>query len=105
MTRTNGIERMTYAELVALRDRIEEAMATARANERAALKAKIAAIASAAGYTVAEVLGASKRTAATKVRYRNPADPSQTWSGMGRRPLWLIKRMAKGEDIESMRCR
>ena len=30
-------------------------------------------------------------------KYRNPKDPSQTWTGHGRRPLWRAKA---GGDIQ-----
>jgi len=33
-------------------------------------------------------------------RYANPDDRSQTWTGRGRRPDWLIARRKKGEKIE-----
>ena len=29
-------------------------------------------------------------------RYRNPANPKQTWSGMGRKPQWFIDHLQHG---------
>jgi DNA-binding protein H-NS len=37
------------------------------------------------------------------VRYRNPLDPSQTWSGRGRRPGWLEAVLKEGKSLESLR--
>jgi DNA-binding protein H-NS len=34
------------------------------------------------------------------VKYRNPADVSQTWTGMGRKPGWLVEALASGKRIE-----
>ncbi|MCK5549998.1 MAG: H-NS histone family protein, partial [Hyphomicrobiaceae bacterium] len=28
-------------------------------------------------------------------KYANPDDPSQTWTGRGRRPRWLVAKMRK----------
>jgi DNA-binding protein H-NS len=33
-------------------------------------------------------------------KYRNPADPTQTWSGNGRKPAWLIEALASGKTLE-----
>lgn len=44
--------------------------------------------------------GAKKSAAPAK--YRNPDDPSQTWSGRGRQPAWYKTRIENGEDPASM---
>jgi len=36
-------------------------------------------------------------------RFRNPHDPSVTWSGRGKRPRWITELLAKGEDLEKIR--
>ena len=33
-------------------------------------------------------------------KYRNPADPTQTWAGRGRKPQWLTDEIAKGRSLE-----
>ena len=35
-----------------------------------------------------------------QVKYRNPADASQTWTGKGRKPGWLVEALASGKKIE-----
>lgn len=35
--------------------------------------------------------------------YVNPDDPSQTWSGRGRRPNWLQDYLKGGGDLEALR--
>lgn len=32
--------------------------------------------------------------------YRNPNDPSQTWSGRGRKPRWLVAAIDAGNTVE-----
>jgi DNA-binding protein H-NS len=34
------------------------------------------------------------------VKYRNPAELTQTWSGNGRKPAWLIEALATGKRLE-----
>ena len=33
-------------------------------------------------------------------KYRNPADPAETWSGRGKQPLWLAALIAQGRKAE-----
>lgn len=44
-----------------------------------------------------------KKPAKTKrvAKYRNPDDPSQTWAGKGRKPGWLMEKLAEGNSLES----
>lgn len=58
------------------------------------VKAKLAKIARDEGFTIEELFGtrrARSKSAGTTVapKYRNPANPAQTWSGRGKRPRWF----------------
>ena len=33
-------------------------------------------------------------------KYQNPAAPSETWSGRGKKPLWLVSALKGGKRIE-----
>ena len=33
-------------------------------------------------------------------KYRNPSDPTQTWSGRGKQPRWLTTALTMGHTIE-----
>lgn len=62
------------------------------------VKAKLVKIARDEGFTIEELFGtrrARSKTAGTKVapKYRNPANPSQTWSGRGKRPRWFVEAL------------
>jgi DNA-binding protein H-NS len=36
-------------------------------------------------------------------KYRNPADPSQTWTGTGRKPAWLLEALTSGKTLEDIK--
>jgi DNA-binding protein H-NS len=36
-------------------------------------------------------------------RYKNPEDPSETWSGRGRQPRWLAAALANGRAMEEFK--
>jgi DNA-binding protein H-NS len=97
----NGIDLESYTvrELRELRERIEAAIEAQQKSERVALRAKMQELAAASGLTLEEVLGVAKRGRVGKgsvaAKYRNPEDPSQTWTGRGRMPLWLAEKLKK----------
>jgi DNA-binding protein H-NS len=35
-------------------------------------------------------------------KYQNPDDPSQTWSGRGKKPHWINDRLEAGKSIEEL---
>lgn len=52
---------------------------------------------------------AKKKAAATKkpggklpVKFRNPANPAQGWSGHGRRPQWVLDWLTAGKPLEGL---
>lgn len=107
MAKVNGLDKMTYAELSELRDNVEAAMAEAKIAERKALLTKMEELAADSGLTLDDCFGGKRgrkgslKGSTVAVKYRNPKDDSQTWSGRGRRPLWLAAAEKKGQKIES----
>ncbi|MEQ1718610.1 MAG: H-NS histone family protein [Hyphomicrobium sp.] len=105
MAKFNGLDKMSFAELRDLRARVDEAMVEREAEERRELKAKLEALAAESGFSVTQLFEGGKgrrgKAGIAVVKYRNPKDASQTWSGRGRKPGWLNAAVAKGAKIES----
>jgi len=36
-------------------------------------------------------------------KYRNPAEPSETWAGRGKKPRWLTTQLMSGKQIDDFR--
>ena len=36
-------------------------------------------------------------------KYRNPANPSETWAGRGKKPRWLTAQINSGRQIDDFR--
>jgi DNA-binding protein H-NS len=53
----------------------------------------------------AEVDRQSRRRPHPKVlpKFRNPEEPSQTWTGRGKQPRWLVAQLRSGKRIEDFR--
>jgi DNA-binding protein H-NS len=98
----DNIERMTLKQLRDLEGKIAKAKSQARDNARADLKAKIDRLLAASDFTVAELYGFTTRRGRSKsaAKYANPDDRSQTWTGRGRKPNWLVARLKKGAKLE-----
>ena len=100
--RDDPIEKMTIKELKDLQVSIDRHIATKQAEERNALREQFREMAEASGFTLPEVLGSGKggkgRTAAAK--FANPDNPSETWSGRGRQPRWMVAKLKSGGKPE-----
>ena len=84
------------------------------------VRAQLTKLAKAQGYSVEELFGgaapAARGRAASKAtkapakavrtlgkvapKYRNPANPKETWTGRGKQPRWLAAHTAKGKKVE-----
>jgi DNA-binding protein H-NS len=40
-----------------------------------------------------------------KPKYRNPDQPSETWTGRGKQPRWLVAQLTLGKRIDDFRIR
>jgi len=104
MARSKNIENMSYAELAAMQARIERAKIEKQSSERAALKEKLADMAKKAGFDLRDLFdGRRKGKGTVAVKYRDPSNAANTWTGRGRMPRWMTAATkggkAKKEDF------
>ena len=95
------LETLSHRELITLRDRIAPALAKARSLEADGLRERITSMITQAGLSVIDVMGRPPRThKAYKgyhvAKFANPDNPTQTWTGRGRPPNWLIAKCKLG---------
>ena len=100
-----NLEKMSRKELLELRDKIEGAIKNAEVRERQeALQAAEKAAAD-FGFSLSELTSGQQRTTKktkAKPKYRNPANPEQTWSGRGRKPQWIHDALKSGADVSDL---
>ena len=98
---TTQMNKMSLKELVALDAKIQSALATARVRERATVKQRMAELAESHGFSLNEVFGNGRSSKGTRgaAKYANPADRSQTWTGRGRKPNWVVTGLKKGAKL------
>jgi DNA-binding protein H-NS len=96
-------------ELQELIGQIEEHMLLREKSDKEALLRNLEAAAAEAGFTLAELVrggrggGGASSGGKVPVKFRNPADPSETWTGRGRQPRWLAEKIAQGKQLDSFR--
>lgn len=107
MARLPDLSDLTYKQLVELRAKIDDAISERQQEERDALKAKMRQLAEESGHTLEDLFGTTKarnkRSATTPaaVKYRNPDNPNETWSGRGRPARWITEKLKrKGAKLE-----
>ena len=54
------------------------------------------------GFSLEDVLGGRKAGAKVAPRYRNPSNPDQTWTGRGRKPLWVVDALNSGKSLDDL---
>lgn len=98
------LENLSLKELKQLQKDVAIAIEHFKDRERRKALAEVEAFVRERGLTVADLteisLKRSRRPAAPK--YVNPADPSQTWTGRGRKPHWIIAALAAGKSLDEL---
>jgi DNA-binding protein H-NS len=90
MAKISGLEKMSYSQLADVRSQVDRTMIEKRNSERAGLRQKMADMAKEHGLSLDEVLGKGRKGKGTvAVKYRDPNNPANTWTGRGRMPRWL----------------
>ena len=106
------LEKMGREDLLDLRAKVDEALSTLEEREREAARQAAEEAARQHGFSLTDLGFAAgggrgrKRAKAAggknPPRYRNPDNPSQTWSGRGRQPQWFKDAEAAGIPRERL---
>jgi DNA-binding protein H-NS len=97
-----NIKGMSAGELLSLRDDIDHALQQ-MVKELEAQIVTIQSIPLVKSPGVKKPTRRGSRLAGRKVppRYRNPANPKETWAGRGMKPRWLAAAIKGGKKLES----
>jgi DNA-binding protein H-NS len=98
----SNFEKMSIEDLWLLREEITEVLWRKITQEKRELERRLALL---HGNLPAENVGSSAhRRPYPKVipKYRNPAEPSETWSGRGKRPKWVIAQLKSGKKLDDL---
>ncbi len=113
---------LSAKELAALiRDAQKRRTLVAKRPPIAKVRAQLTAAARKAGYSIEELFGTAGASTSARAgrparaaragkgpakggkvapKYRNPANPDETWTGRGKQPRWLAELTGKGAKVE-----
>ena len=104
MAKIASVEKMSYAELLKLQGRIEAAISEKRVADAALTKEQLRAMAEKAGFSLQELFGKrGHKRGPSEIKYRNPKDPAQTWTGRGRKPNCYCNLTCNVENLARSR--
>lgn len=100
------ISRMSLAELRRLREELEKTVDDKEKQLVSEARKEIDDVLKRYNVTIDQVIGIkykkTKTGALSLPRYRNPDDFSQTWTGKGRKPRWVINFLKRGGELEDI---
>lgn len=97
-----NVDKMSLKDINDLEAKLSKAKAQARERARADLKAQIDELLDGTGFTVHDLYGSAGRGRGrdkSAAKYANPDNKSETWTGRGRKPNWLVARLSKGSKM------
>jgi DNA-binding protein H-NS len=106
------LSNLSLGDLRNLQDQIKQEMKKREHQEVQKAREQILAIAQSVGLPLKDLINTSGRgakaekasgTGSVAVRFRNPADASQQWTGRGRQPKWVKEWVEGGKSIDQLR--
>ncbi len=97
-----NVDKMSLRDINELEAKLQKAKAQAREKAKADVKDKIDRILTGSGFTIAELYGFGGRKGkgrSVAPKFKNPDNSSETWSGRGRKPNWLVAKLSKGAKM------
>jgi DNA-binding protein H-NS len=108
MSKKSNLDAMSIDEMWQLHEEISQILTVRLASEKRELEKRLAQLRYEKELPPAELASGRAKDAAGERRkyptvfpkYRNPNEPSETWSGRGKQPRWLTSALKTGRTIE-----
>lgn len=102
-----NLDDLSLKELRDLQSKINKAIDSYEIRAKRQALESLEDLARSYGFTLAGLLESQKVKPARKrlesvVKYANPADQTQTWTGRGRKPGWFIQALEEGRSPEDL---
>lgn len=97
-----NLENLSVAELDKLRYSIDNAINTRRQTELLEVRRQLDELVDNSGFSLQEILEAKATRKPVQPKYQNPDNPENTWTGRGRRPVWVEQCLADGKSLDDL---
>lgn len=103
MARLPDLEKLSYSDLQELIRNAQQMLTEKQAAAKNELKESFIAKAREHGITLDELFGKGRKggKGSVAIKYRDPKNPDNTWTGRGRMPRWLQAAVDGGKKKES----
>jgi DNA-binding protein H-NS len=95
------LKSMSVDELLVLREQIDSVLSIKISEEMQELAHRLVQIKRRGSHSHAR----RRHNPPVYPKYRNPGQPSETWSGRGMRPRWLTAQLRLGKNLDDFRIR
>ena len=98
--------KLGFDELLDRKRQLDLEIAARQDTELDSLKSKVMTVANALGITVGEMFGIKgeveprRRKQTPRIKYHDPDQPQNTWTGKGKPPKWMQERLEQGATKE-----
>jgi DNA-binding protein H-NS len=96
----HDLESMSVDELWSLYEFVASVLASKISAEKARLDERLRQLDPDGAPHVEKMSRARRPYPQVFPKYRNPADPSETWSGRGKQPRWLTAQLKSGKRLD-----
>ena len=98
------LSELSLADLKKLQKDVARAIENFAERERKAALADLEALARERGFTLAQLIEdmGTKTRKPVAPKYANPQDPSETWTGRGRKPRWVTAALDAGKTMDDL---
>jgi DNA-binding protein H-NS len=103
MKKPHDLKLMSTDELWCFHELVSAALAPKISAEKARLDQRLRQLRLGAGAHDVEKSYARRPYPQVYPKYRNPAKPSETWAGRGKKPRWLAAQLNSGKRIDDFR--
>jgi len=93
-------DEMNITEIRQLIGDAENAISQKKEAEKSQVLEEMKTLAKDRGFEFSEFMTGKKPRKKSAVKYRNPENHEQTWTGMGRKPKWLVVALEGGESLD-----
>ncbi len=104
MPKIPDLSKFSVDELKSIIKDAEKSIDKKAAEEKKEAKKAAEAAAKKHGFSLNDLVGGAPAPKSSKPKsppkYKNPANPSQTWTGRGRQPAWIKEAIENGRPLE-----
>jgi len=99
---TIDLDALSRDELQKLIQDAQKALKTVESRRMAEAKRAAEMAAKEFGFSLEDVVAAGTKGSKGAPKYVNPNNSSQTWTGRGRKPNWLIEALEAGKSLDDL---